>query len=82
MQVTKYMNHATQAALIKMFQAQNQGINGEKKLLALPVCPKCERVGLRDKGWTDHKIMKCPHCGYSGKASHVLMEYIKDELYK
>jgi predicted Zn-ribbon and HTH transcriptional regulator len=57
--------------------------NGRRhKAASLPVCPKCERVGFRDKGWQLNKTMSCPHCGYHGKATHVLSAYVEDRLYK
>lgn len=75
-----YLKHGTQNTLVKLLLNQNK--NPNKKLLSLPICPKCERIGMRDKGWADHKLMKCPHCGYSGKATHVAMSYIQEGLYK
>ena len=56
--------------------------SGRKRFLSLPVCPKCERTGFRDKGWGEHKLMHCPHCGYSGEATHVLSAYLNEGLYK
>lgn len=47
-----------------------------------PICPKCERVALRDEGWTDQKIGHCPHCGYKGKMNTTLKEYAEQRLYK
>ena len=72
-----YMNHGTQSSLIRLYAKQNR-----EKLLSLPICPKCERVGLRDKGWAAEKIMKCPYCGYSGKATHQLSTYLNEGCYR
>jgi len=74
----KFMDHATKDKLIQLYGSARKQDN----IMSLPVCPKCESAGLRDKGWTDHKIMKCPKCGYSGKATHVMFSYIKEGLFK
>ena len=47
-----------------------------------PICPKCERVALRDIGWQENSIGCCPHCGYRGKMEVTLREYAKNKLYK
>ena len=47
-----------------------------------PVCPKCERVALRDIGYTENKIAQCPHCGYRGRMEVTLAEYSRKKLYK
>ena len=47
-----------------------------------PVCPRCERVALRDIGYTKEKKSTCPHCGYRGRMETTLGEYAKRELYK
>lgn len=47
-----------------------------------PVCPKCERVALRDDGWSERKIGHCPQCGYRGKMEVTLQEYADRCLYK
>jgi hypothetical protein len=38
------------------------------RVLDLPVCPKCERPMLKDKGWTAQGIARCVTrgCGWSG----------------
>lgn len=70
-----YLNHARQNQMIR----KNKRLD---ELNELPVCPKCERLGLRHKGWKKHKIMVCPHCGYEGKTSLVMGDYIKQGLFK
>ena len=47
-----------------------------------PMCPKCERVALRDTGYTKDKIGHCPACGYRGKMLVTLNEYAKKKLYR
>ena len=47
-----------------------------------PICPRCERVALRDIGWTKGKIGTCPACGYTGRMDTTLNEYAKMKLYK
>ena len=47
-----------------------------------PMCPKCERVALRDIGYSEDKIGQCPACGYRGKMDVTLNEYARRQLYK
>ncbi len=51
------------------------------KLADNPVCPRCEKVALRDIGYKEMKIATCPHCGYHGKMTVTLREYAKKMLY-
>ena len=44
----KYMNHSTSSSMVKSYLS----MGGRNNVLSLPICPKCERLGLRDKGWT------------------------------
>lgn len=74
-----YMKHGTSGKLQQFYQSFD---TGRKKLQSLPVCPKCERVGFRDKGWKDRRSMCCPHCGYQGQATHQVSAYLNDKLYK
>ena len=53
-----------------------------EKLGDNPICPKCERVALRDIGYQSGKIATCPHCGYKGRMDTTLKEYSQRELYK
>ena len=47
-----------------------------------PVCPRCERVAMRDIGYTKNKVGRCPYCGYRGAMPVTLREYAKNRLYK
>lgn len=71
----KYLNHARQSQMIAMNKTK-------REMLDLPVCPRCERVGLRDKGWRSHMRMVCPYCNYEGPTTKILRGYLKDRLYK
>lgn len=73
----KYMEHSTQSPLVQLYANQ-----ARERLLSLPICPKCERIGLRDKGWARFKTMACPHCGYRGKATIQLSAYLNEGCYK
>ncbi len=53
-----------------------------EKLGDNPVCPRCEKVALRDIGYTKGKIATCPHCGYSGEMRVTLREYAGQKMYK
>ncbi|MCK9444970.1 MAG: hypothetical protein M0Q14_10650 [Tissierellaceae bacterium] len=71
----KYLEHARQSQMIAINKTR-------KEMLELPVCPRCERIGLRDKGWKAYKIMACPYCNYEGPTSVILKGYLKDKLYR
>lgn len=72
--------HLQDSKLIQLYQGLG-GLN-KKRILSLPVCPKCERTGLRDKGWGTNKMMCCPHCGYKGVATHQVSTYMQDKMYR
>lgn len=74
----KYMGHCVNNQLVQSYI--NMGNRG--KILSLPVCPKCEQVGLRDRGWIPHHIMTCPNCGYHGPATHQLSAYLSEGCYR
>lgn len=76
--VNTYLNHGLSDPLVQFYMKQG----GERLVVSLPICPKCERTGLRDKGWTLHKTMVCPHCGYRGHATHQLSTYLREGLYR
>lgn len=46
-----------------------------------PICPSCERIALRDKGWREERWAQCPHCHRRFKAEVTLQEYIEQKLY-
>jgi hypothetical protein len=73
----KFMAHSTESPLIRLYARMDR-----ERLLSLPICPKCERLGLRDKGWVAQKIMTCPYCGYHGKATHQMSAYLNEGCYK
>jgi hypothetical protein len=75
--LNKFMVHTVSNPRINDYVFKEGG-----RIASLPVCPKCERVGARDKGWTLNKIMSCPHCGYHGPATHQLSAYLKEEGYR
>jgi hypothetical protein len=41
------------------------------RMLNLPVCPKCERPMLKDRGWNEKGVATCitRGCGWSGPVS-------------
>jgi len=74
----KHFRHAVQDPLLATYIEAKPGM---KRVNMLPICPKCERIGLRDKGWTKDRIMTCPYCGYNGTTDIVYSEYKKDKNY-
>ena len=75
----KWGEHTITDPLQQFYQGMNEG---KKRLSSLPICPKCERTGFRDKGWKDRKSMVCNHCGYQGQSTHVYSAYVKEGCYK
>lgn len=56
---------------------------GEKKsYIQHPICPRCERIALRDVGWSTNRMCRCPACGWSGQASVLMKEYVNQGLYR
>ena len=53
-----------------------------EKLRDNPVCPRCERAALRDRGWAEEKIGHCPYCGHRGPMPITVGEYAENKLYK
>jgi hypothetical protein len=74
-----YLKHGKDSKLQRLYQESS---GGRRALLNLPICPRCERIGLRDKGWLERRIMRCPFCDYSGPAQCSLLEYVRSQLYK
>lgn len=77
-QLRKHFKHATSDGMVAMYLGDRPGM---KRMNSLPICPKCERIGLRDKGWLENMVMCCPHCGYQGKTDTVYSEYKKDQKF-
>ena len=57
-------------------------IGGERRTIQHPICPRCEKVALRDKGWERNRIARCPSCHWSGRAEVLLNEYVENQLYR
>lgn len=55
---------------------------GLEKFADNPICPKCEKIAYRDIGWTKNRTATCPHCGYKGKMSVTVRDYIRKRLYR
>lgn len=55
---------------------------GANKHIQHPVCPRCEKIALRDKGWNTNRMARCPACGWSGRATKLLNEYLDDKMYR
>lgn len=53
-----------------------------EKLSDNPVCPRCERVAMRDIGYAEKRIARCPHCGHHGVMRVTLREYADRMMYK
>lgn len=70
--------HATSDQMIAQYLVDSPG---RKRVNILPICPKCERIGLRDRGWNEKAIMTCPHCGYSGSTDIIYSEYAKENKF-
>lgn len=77
--LASYMKHGTSHSLQQFYQSHD---TGRRRLASLPICPKCEKVGFRDKGWLEKKNMCCPACGYTGPTTHILSAYAAEGLYK
>lgn len=74
----KHLKHAISSDMISLYLSEQPGA---KRVLSLPICPKCERIGLRDKGWKEKMVMTCPFCGYNGTTDTVYSEYKKEEKF-
>lgn len=71
-----HLEHAMSNVMVSSYLS---GPKNMKRVNTLPICPKCERIGLRDKGWSEKMIMSCPHCGYHGATDTVYSEYVKNK---
>lgn len=79
-QVNKYLNHAFKASECKII-AGNGIEDIFRELKNRCVCPKCEGVAFRDKGYMKNKTSTCPKCGWSGSAV-TIDEYVTFKMYK
>lgn len=57
-------------------------IGTEKAYTEHPVCPRCEKIALRHKGWTANRIARCPACGWTGQATTLMKEYAQQKLWR
>jgi hypothetical protein len=71
----EYKRHAAAHPWI----GQQGGIN---RHIEHPVCPRCERIALRDAGWEKERRAACPACGWRGRSSTTLNEYIQQQMYR
>lgn len=70
----KYMKHARKSDMI------TNNPNIEKRIMQLPVCPRCERPALRDtrKGDPERRFITCPICGYHGPFTHSIRTHVEE----
>lgn len=87
--VRKFLNHATESGVIKFFIQQEQEILQRQLTVSevvdlmknRAVCPKCERIALREYNNPHSQKYECPYCGHvSDKFS--VGQYIATGLYK
>lgn len=56
------------------------------RLGSLPICPRCERTGLRhtrrDNTEAGRKMMVCPQCKYEGPYTTTVKEYCDQLLFR
>lgn len=58
---------------------QQGGVN---RHIEHPVCPRCEKIALRDTGWQSERRASCPSCGWRGRTTTTLNEYMKERMYR
>lgn len=51
-------------------------------IMDLPICPKCETIGLRTQGFREERTMRCPKCGYWGNTTKTYGEFVAELLYE
>lgn len=73
--VEEFKRHAGSHPFIGM----NGGMN---RHIEHPICPRCEKIALRDNGWSKDRTCRCPSCGWKGRATVRLNEYIKEGMYR
>lgn len=71
----KYLKHIQKSDLIRMPEIK-------KRVMHLPVCPKCERPALRDtrKGDPERRYITCPVCGFHGPFTHTVGVHFKEHV--
>lgn len=86
--IEKYQKHAEQNPLIKFAKAQQQHTP------SLPICPKCERIALRDvrderEIRSEYEVedvrrlpITCPQCGFHGYTTVTARQYILKQLFR
>lgn len=57
-------------------------IDAYKEYREHPICPGCEQIALRDKGWKEEKWAQCPNCHRRFQATINLYDYVKEQLYR
>lgn len=72
-----YKEHALSNKDLNNFLKRSLG-----NVFDMPVCPKCETLGLRTDGWRETKTMRCPKCGYWGPTTKTYGEFLEEELFK
>jgi predicted RNA-binding Zn-ribbon protein involved in translation (DUF1610 family) len=72
MSLDKFKQHAT----------SHPWIGTKQSYVQHPVCPRCEKIALRDKGWAANRMCRCPACGWSGQSQLLLKEYINNKSYR
>lgn len=72
MSLEKFKAHATSHPWIGKDPAYNDH----------PICPRCEKIALRDKGWHTNRVVRCPACGYHGVSTVRLKAYVNQGLYR
>jgi hypothetical protein len=82
-----YLGHARQNNLVQFYSQYTNVIH-------LPVCPKCERIAMRDlragekrheeyePGDVRRTPVTCPHCGYHGFTTVSTKMYVEQKLYE
>lgn len=71
----KYFKHIQKSDLIMMPEIR-------KRVMYLPVCPKCERPALRDthKNDPERRFITCPVCGHHGPFTHTVGVHVKEHV--
>jgi hypothetical protein len=79
--IQQYMQHARQN-----FHVRPDSPYIKNRIGQLPVCPRCERVGLRhtrkDNTEQGRKQMVCPECHYEGPYTVTVREYVDKLLFR